>query len=76
MAEVCYTARATTKQQVVKGIGKLTLQTNVHGQYTHNAILLRQKGIRCVLVRQFNPSNPGKGMAKLLKDGSNLLTNV
>jgi hypothetical protein len=29
-----------------------------------------------VLVSQFNPSNPGKGMAKLLKDGSNLLTNV
>ena len=44
--------------------------------YTYNAILLLQKGIRCVLVSQFNPSNPGKGMAKLLKDGSNLLTNV
>ncbi len=29
-----------------------------------------------VLVSQFNPSNLGKGMAKLLKDGSNLLTNV
>jgi hypothetical protein len=42
----------------------------------HNAILLLQKGIRCVLVSQFNPSNPGKGMAKLLEDGSNLLTNV
>ncbi len=76
MAEVCYTARATTKQQVIKGIGKLTLQTNKHGQYTHNAILLLQKGICCVLVSQFNPSNPGKGMAKLLEDGSNLLTIV
>ncbi len=42
----------------------------------HNAILLLQKGICCVLVNQFNPSNPGKGMAKLLKDGSNLLTIV
>jgi hypothetical protein len=40
MAEACYTVRATTKQQVIKGIGKLTLQTNEHGQYTHNAILL------------------------------------
>jgi hypothetical protein len=29
-----------------------------------------------VLVSQFNPSNPGEGMAKLLKEGSNLLTNV
>jgi hypothetical protein len=35
-----------------------------------------KKGIRCVLVSQFNPSNPGKGMAKLLEDGSNILTNV
>jgi hypothetical protein len=76
MAEACYTARATTKQQVIKGIGKLTLQTNKHGQYTHNAILLLQKGIRLLLVSQFNPSNPGKGMAKLLEDGSNLLTIV
>ena len=76
MAEACYMARATTKQQVIKGIGKLTLQTNKHGQCMHDAILLLQKGIRRVLVSQFNPSDPGKGMAKLLKDGSNLLTNV
>jgi hypothetical protein len=76
MAEACYTARATTKQQVIKGIGKLTLRTNKHWQYTHNAILLLQKGIRCMFVSQFNPSNPGKGMEKLLEDGSNLLTNV
>ena len=76
MAEACYTARATTKQQVIEGIGKLALQTNKHGQYTHDTIFLLQKGIRCVLVSQFNPSNPGKGMAKLLKDGSNLLTIV
>jgi hypothetical protein len=76
MAEAYYTARATTKQQVIKGIGKLTLQTNEHGQYTHDAILLLKKGICCMLVSQFNPSNPGKSMAKLLEDGSNLLTNV
>ncbi len=61
MAEACYTARATMKQQVIKGIGKLALQMNEHGQYTHDAILLLQKGIRCILVSQFNPSDPGKG---------------
>ncbi len=76
MAEACNTARATMKQQVIKGIGKLALQTHKHGQYTHNAILLLQKCIRCILVSQFNPSNPGKGMEKLLEDGTNLLTNV
>ncbi len=35
-----------------------------------------QKGICRVLVSQFNPSDPGKGMVKLLEDGSNLLTIV
>jgi hypothetical protein len=76
MAEACYTARATMKQQVIEGIGKLALQTNKQGQYTHDAILLLQKGIRRVLVSQFNPSNLGNGMEKLLEDGTNLLTNV
>ncbi len=69
-------ARATTKQQVLNGVNKLTCQTNEHGQYTHNAILLLQKGIWCVVISQFNPSNPGKGMEKLLDDGNNLLTLV
>ncbi len=76
MVEACYMALATTKQQVLDGINKLTLQTNKHGQYTHNDILLIQKGIQRVLVCQFNPSNPGKGMVKLLDDGDNILTRV
>ncbi len=76
MVEACYTARATTKQQVLDGINKSTLQTNKHGQYTHNAILLIQKGIQRVLVSQFNPSDPGKGMVKLLDNGNNILTQV
>jgi hypothetical protein len=76
MAEACYMAGATMKQQVIKGIGKLTLQTIKHRQYTHDEILLLQNGIRRVLGSQFNPSNQGKGMAKLLEDGSNLLTIV
>ena len=68
--------QARTKQQVLDGIRKLTLQTNENGQYTHNAILLLQKGIRQVLQRQFNPSNPGKGIEKLLNTGDNRLTMV
>jgi hypothetical protein len=59
MAEACYMAWATMKQQVLEGINKLTLQTNGHGQYTHDAILLIQKGIQRVLVSQFNPSDHG-----------------
>ncbi len=42
----------------------------------HDAILLLQKGIWHVLISQFNPSNLGKGMEKLLNDGNNLLTLV
>ncbi len=42
----------------------------------HNAILLLQKGIWHVLQSQFNPSNPGKGMEKLLNTGDNRLTLV
>jgi hypothetical protein len=76
MAEACYTARATTKQQVLDGINKSTLQTNKHGQYNYNAILLLQKGIQCVHVSHFNPSNPDKGMEILLNNGNNLLTHV
>jgi hypothetical protein len=76
MAEACYTARATMKQQVLDRINKLTLQTNKHGQYTHDAILLIQKGIQRVLVSQLNPSVPGKGMVKLLDNGNNILTQV
>jgi hypothetical protein len=76
MAEACYTARATTKQQVLDGVNKLTLQTNEHGQYTQDAILLLQKGIWRVLISQFNPSNPGKGMEKLFDNSNNLLTLV
>ena len=71
MAEACYMVQATTKQQVLNGIGKLTLQTNENGQYTHDAIRLLQKGIWCVLQSQFNPSDPGKGMEKLLDTGDN-----
>ncbi len=42
----------------------------------HDAILLLQKGIWHVLISQFNPSDPGKGMEKFLDDGNNLLTLV
>ncbi len=73
MVEACYTARATAKEQVLSKINKLTLQTNKHGQYTHDAILLIQKCIQHVLISQFNPSDPGKGMVKLLDNSDNIL---
>jgi hypothetical protein len=76
MAEACYSARATTKQHVLDGVNKLTLQTNEHGQYMCNAILLLQKGIWHVLIGQFDLSSLGKGLEKLLDEGNNLLMMV
>jgi hypothetical protein len=76
MAEAWYMVQATTKQQVLDGIKKLTLQINENGQYTHDAIHLLKKDIWRVLQSQFNPSNPGKGMEKLLNTGGNQLTLV
>jgi hypothetical protein len=35
-----------------------------------------QKGIQHVLVSQFNPSDPGKGIVKLLDNGDNILTRI
>jgi hypothetical protein len=64
------------QEQVLNRINKLTLHTNEHGQYTHDVILLIQKGSQRVLVSQFNPSDPGKGMVKLLDNGDNILTRV
>ena len=43
MGEACYTARATTKQQVLDRNETLTLQTNKNRQRTHDAILLLQR---------------------------------
>ena len=54
----------------------INLHTNKNGQYMHDAILILQKGIRCVLQSQFNPSNMGKGMEELLDNGDNQLTLV
>jgi hypothetical protein len=69
MVEAYYMARATTEQQVLDGVNKLTLQTNEHSRYTHDTILLLQKSIWGVLISQFLPSNPDKGTEKLLDNG-------
>ena len=61
MAEACYTARATTKQQVLNGIGKLTLQTNTNGQYMHDAILLLEKEHLARTPKPIQPERSGKG---------------
>ena len=64
MAEACYTARATTKQQVLAGIEKLTLHKNENNQYTHDAILvLLQKALRVCSSASSTQATRTRGMA-------------
>ena len=66
MADAAFTARATTKAHVAAEIGKLRLPTT-NGQYTHDAATQFTLGVNRVLKSTFNPSEPGQGMARLLR---------
>ena len=75
MSDACYTVRATTRAEVEKAIGKLTLTKNESGQYAHDDILTVGKQIKRILAGQFNPGASGPGMTKLLASTPNALTN-
>jgi hypothetical protein len=66
MAEACYSARASTKAQVVAKIEKLLFKKNDNGQYTHDAIATLANGIECVMKGTHNRCDAGKGMSSLL----------
>ena len=66
MADTCFTARTATKQSIVTKIGRLSLQCNDSGQYTHAAITQLEKGIQQVLKQQYNPAGGVNGMLDLL----------
>jgi hypothetical protein len=46
MAEACYSARVSTKAQVVAKIAKLSFKKNDNGQYMHDAIAMLNVGTR------------------------------
>ena len=66
MAEACYSARASTKAQVVAKIARLLFKKNDNGQYTHNAIATLACGIKHIMKGTYNPCDAGKGMRGLL----------
>ena len=66
MAEACYSARASTKAQVVAEIGKLSFKKNKKGQYTHDAIATLAQGIERIMKGTYNSCDAGKGMSGLL----------
>ena len=66
MAEACYSARASTKAQVVAKIAKLSFNKNNNGQNTHNAIATLSRGIKRSMKGTYDPCDAGKGMSGLL----------
>jgi hypothetical protein len=66
MAEACYSARASTKAQVVAKIAKLLFKKNDNGQYMHDAIATLACGIKHIMKGTYNPCDAGKGMSSLL----------
>ena len=75
MSDACYTVRATTRAEVSKSIGKLSLTKNAEGQFGHDDILTLIKQITRIFAGQFNPSASGPGMTKLLDARPNALNN-
>ena len=66
MAEACYSARASTKAQVVAKIAKLSFKKNDNGQYTHDAIATLARDIKRIMKGTYNPCDAGKCMSGLL----------
>jgi hypothetical protein len=66
MAEACYSARASTKAQVVAKIAKLLFKKNDNGQYTHDVIATLARGIKSIMKGTYNPCDAGKGTSGLL----------
>ena len=66
MAEACYSARVSTKTQVVAKIARLLLEKTENGQYTHGAITTLAHGIEHIMTGINNPCDTGKGMRSLL----------
>ena len=71
MSDTAYTARSNARLQVVEGISKLTLNL-VNLQYDHEAGTQFVLGLNRVLRGTFNASEPGQGMAPLLRSNSKM----
>jgi|LakMenEpi03Aug12_release.lakeMendotaPanAssembly.Ray.scaffolds.fasta_scaffold1488419_1 hypothetical protein len=71
MAEACFSARASTKAQVVAKIGNLSFKKNKNGQYTHDAIATLARGIKRIMKGAYSPCDAEKGMSGLLIQNAN-----
>ena len=71
--DACYTARASTRTQVLDAIKRLNLPKTSSGQYNHDDSVKHFTAITRVLKETYNPGDPGHGMEKLMREHTPLL---
>jgi hypothetical protein len=74
MAEACYMARATTKQQVLNGVNKLTFQTKKHGQYNKGMEKLLNNGNNMLTLVKSTDAITANYVIKKAKNRADKLT--
>jgi len=72
MADVAYTARASTRDLVYDSIMQLDLPKDANGNFTHNAITTFITGLNRQMKSQFNLIGEGEGMKPLLDKTSDI----
>ena len=75
MSDACYTARASTRNEVIKDMSKIKLTKNATGQYVHDDILIAINQVTKIFALLYNQSTSGPGMALLLDSTVGALTN-
>eukprot|EP00956_Cyclotella_meneghiniana_P019415 scaffold33240_cov63-Cyclotella_meneghiniana.AAC.3 len=66
----CYSARSSTRIQVLDAIKRLTLSKNSSEQYNHDDAVKNFAAIKRVLKETYNPVDPGHGMEKLIEENT------
>ena len=69
----CYSARSSTRTQVLDAIKRLTLSKTSSGQYNHDDAVKYFAAIKRVLKETYNPGDPGHGMEKLIDENTPIL---
>jgi len=69
-ADACYSARSSTRAQVLEAIKRLTLSKNSSEQYNHDDAVKYFTAIKRVLKETYNPGDPGHGMEKLIDENT------
>ena len=75
MSDACYMAQALICNKFIKYMSKIKLTNNVTGQYDHDNILIAINQITKIFTLLYNQSVSGLGMAMILDNTDNALTN-